>query len=116
MDVSSLTSQFACCLQGLAPHHDDVDIFVCQTEGSKRWRLYNPRKDFALPAQPSGDLPEDTLGDPIMDVTLQVKMSHCISSHMSAFPLLSCILECKVLLVRFRICTQYYSFCSTLYR
>ncbi|KAL0045819.1 hypothetical protein WJX82_005646 [Trebouxia sp. C0006] len=58
--------------QGLAPHHDDVDIFVCQTEGSKRWRLYNPRKGFALPAQPSGDLPEDTLGDPIMDVTLQV--------------------------------------------
>ncbi|KAA6418069.1 MAG: bifunctional lysine-specific demethylase and histidyl-hydroxylase NO66-like [Trebouxia sp. A1-2] len=58
--------------QGLAPHHDDVDIFVCQTEGSKRWRLYNPRKGFALPAQPSGDLPEDTLGDPVMDVTLQV--------------------------------------------
>ncbi|DBA73237.1 hypothetical protein WJX77_009828 [Trebouxia sp. C0004] len=58
--------------QGLAPHHDDVDIFVCQTEGSKRWRLYNPRKGFALPAHPSGDLPEDTLGDPVMDVTLQV--------------------------------------------
>ena len=60
--VSSLTSQIDCGLQGLAPHHDDVDIFVCQTEGSKRWRLYNPRKGFALPAQPSGDLPEDTLG------------------------------------------------------
>lgn len=58
--------------QGLAPHHDDVDIFVCQTEGSKRWQLYNPRKGFALPAHPSGDLSEDTLGAPVMDVTLQV--------------------------------------------
>ena len=71
---------FNCCcyhycfasLQGLAPHHDDVEIFVCQTEGSKRWRLYNFRKGFAKPSQPSGDLAEDSLGEPIMDVTLQV--------------------------------------------
>ena len=79
----SLISQVACCLQGLAPHHDDVDIFVCQTEGSKRWRLYNPRKGFALPVQPSGDLPEDTLGDPVMDVTLQVKMLLYQLAHVS---------------------------------
>lgn len=79
----TLISQVACCLQGLAPHHDDVDIFVCQTEGSKRWRLYNPRKGFALPAQPSGDLPEDILGDPIMDVTLQVKMLLHQLAHVS---------------------------------
>ena len=59
-------------LQGLAPHHDDVEIFVCQTEGSKRWRLYPFRKGFAKPSQPSGDLAEDSLGEPIMDVTLQV--------------------------------------------
>ena len=61
-----------CHLQGLAPHHDDVEIFVCQTEGSKRWRLYDFRKGFAKPSQPSGDLAEDSLGEPIMDVTLQV--------------------------------------------
>ncbi len=79
----TLTSPVDCCLQGLAPHHDDVDIFVCQTEGSKRWRLYNPRKGFALPAQPSGDLPEDILGDPIMDVTLQVKTSLNQLAHVS---------------------------------
>lgn len=111
----TLTSQVACCLQGLAPHHDDVDIFVCQTEGSKRWRLYNPRKGFALPAQPSGDLPEDTLGDPVMDVTLQVRMLHCISLHMSALPQLSCNSECRHLTVRSRISIEYHTFCSSLY-
>ena len=59
-------------LQGLAPHHDDVEIFVCQTEGSKRWRLYSFKKGFAKPSQSSGDLSQDSLGDPIMDVTLKV--------------------------------------------
>lgn len=28
--------------QGLAPHFDDVELWVCQTEGSKRWRVYGP--------------------------------------------------------------------------
>lgn len=75
-------------LQGLAPHHDDVDIFVCQTEGSKQWRLYNPRNKFALPAQSSGDLPEGSLGDPILDVTLKVT-SHvftAVCACQSAWP------------------------------
>ena len=27
--------------QGLAPHFDDVDLWVCQTEGSKHWRVYS---------------------------------------------------------------------------
>lgn len=74
--------------QGLAPHHDDVDIFVCQTEGSKKWRLYNPRNNFALPAQSSGDLPEATLGDPIMDVTLKV------TSHIFTAACSMCVPEC----------------------
>eukprot|EP00731_Ephydatia_muelleri_P000382 Em0001g382a len=26
--------------QGLAPHYDDVEVFIIQLEGSKRWRLY----------------------------------------------------------------------------
>lgn len=60
-------------LQGLAPHHDDVEIFVCQTEGSKRWRLYKPQKGFHLPNQPSGDLKEEDLSEPILDVTLKVQ-------------------------------------------
>lgn len=59
-------------VQGLAPHHDDVEIFVCQTEGSKRWRLYKPHKGFPLPNQPSGDLREEELSELVMDVTLKV--------------------------------------------
>ena len=102
------------CAAGLAPHHDPVELFVCQTAGSKTWRLYHPVNGdannqhaqamvqllatlltflpvmshawmhksptsgllpiavgHALPARPSGDLPPDSLGDPIMEVTLQ---------------------------------------------
>lgn len=31
--------------QGFAPHFDDVDAFVCQVEGKKRWRVYGGRED-----------------------------------------------------------------------
>lgn len=52
--------------QGFPPHFDDVEIFVIQLEGKKRWRLYtrpdletnpaaNKTKEFAL-----GDLGEPT--------------------------------------------------------
>lgn len=57
---------------GLAPHHDAVELFVCQTAGSKRWRLYKPVNDHALPALPSGDLEPASLGEPIAEYTLQV--------------------------------------------
>lgn len=29
--------------QGFAPHYDDIEAFVLQLEGRKRWRLYKPR-------------------------------------------------------------------------
>mmetsp|Transcript_19114 Transcript_19114/g.53280 ORF Transcript_19114/g.53280 Transcript_19114/m.53280 type:complete len:526 (+) Transcript_19114:205-1782(+) len=57
--------------QGLAPHHDDVEIFVCQTHGKKRWWLYQPLGGFQLPSHSSGDLPESIIGAPVMDVTLK---------------------------------------------
>lgn len=33
-----------CCLllQGFAPHYDDIDAFVLQLEGCKRWRRAEP--------------------------------------------------------------------------
>ncbi|CAN8063808.1 unnamed protein product [Agarophyton chilense] len=31
--------------QGFAPHFDDIDAFVCQVEGRKRWRVYKRRED-----------------------------------------------------------------------
>jgi len=29
--------------QGFAPHFDDVEVFMLQLEGKKRWRLYEGR-------------------------------------------------------------------------
>lgn len=57
--------------QGLAPHHDDVELFVCQTQGSKKWKLYEPIKGFVLPNGPSGDLPQKEVGPAIMEVELK---------------------------------------------
>ena len=33
--------------QGLALHNDDVEVFACQTEGEKEWRLYAPLDPLA---------------------------------------------------------------------
>ena len=30
--------------QGFAPHYDDIEAFVLQVEGCKRWRVYRPHK------------------------------------------------------------------------
>lgn len=58
--------------QGLAPHYDDVDLWVCQTEGSKQWRIYKDREGYSLPAVSSNDFSHAALGDPTMEVTLNV--------------------------------------------
>lgn len=29
--------------QGFAPHYDDIEAFVLQLEGKKKWKLYNAR-------------------------------------------------------------------------
>ncbi|BDA49680.1 Ribosomal oxygenase 2 [Coccomyxa sp. Obi] len=58
--------------QGLAPHHDDVEIFVVQTEGRKKWRLYAPLGGLELPSTSSNDLSEDVIGEPTMEITLEV--------------------------------------------
>lgn len=49
--------------QGFAPHFDDVDAFVCQIEGSKKWRIYNPRADGLddLPRQSSVDFAQEDM-------------------------------------------------------
>ncbi len=85
--VAALESQLGCLVgcnsyitppgtQGLAPHYDDVDVFVCQTHGAKRWAVYGG--DVGGPAGPlttksSADLSERDLPEtPLLDVTLQV--------------------------------------------
>lgn len=59
-------------LQGLAPHHDDVEIFVCQTEGTKKWQIYAPHNQYNLPPTSSRDFNPDEIGAPLMEVTLEV--------------------------------------------
>ena len=58
--------------QGFAPHFDDVEVFMLQLEGRKRWRLYEPRSaQEKLPRFSSGNFAQDEIGDPCMDVVLE---------------------------------------------
>ena len=82
--LSLLESEFGCMVgsnayltplhsQGFAPHYDDVDVFVLQLEGYKRWRVYAPmNKRETLPRSSSRDYTEKEMGDEeaLMDVTL----------------------------------------------
>ena len=56
--------------QGLAAHHDDVEVFILQTEGRKRWKLYPAVRGHALPAMPSADLADEELEPCMLDITL----------------------------------------------
>ena len=49
--------------QGLAPHWDDVEVFILQTEGTKQWKIYQPLQD--LPTEHSADLHRSEIGEPI---------------------------------------------------
>lgn len=51
--------------QGFAPHFDDIDAFVCQISGRKRWRVYAPRPDGLddLPRASSVDFSEEDMKD-----------------------------------------------------
>lgn len=51
--------------QGFAPHFDDIDAFICQVSGRKRWRVYKPRTDGLdlLPRHSSVDFSRDEMKD-----------------------------------------------------
>ncbi|KAK2727286.1 hypothetical protein QYM36_007955, partial [Artemia franciscana] len=55
--------------QGLAPHYDDVEVFILQLEGSKHWKLYKPQvelaRDYVVNLDP------ESLGNPIEEFTLR---------------------------------------------
>jgi len=55
--------------QGLAPHCDDVEIFVMQLEGRKTWKLYEPMVE--LSRDYTQDLHQEDIGEPTMEVTLE---------------------------------------------
>ncbi|TMW68845.1 hypothetical protein Poli38472_006313 [Pythium oligandrum] len=55
--------------QALPPHHDDVEVFIIQTEGRKKWKLYRPITELA--GEHSSDLSSDLTGDIWMEFTLE---------------------------------------------
>ncbi|KAH8238443.1 hypothetical protein KR032_006938, partial [Drosophila birchii] len=58
--------------QGFAPHFDDIEAFVLQIEGSKRWRLYMPLQPAdVLARESSGNYSQEQLGEPILDEVLE---------------------------------------------
>ncbi|KAH8420460.1 hypothetical protein KR009_010607, partial [Drosophila setifemur] len=58
--------------QGFAPHYDDIEAFVLQVEGKKRWRLYMPPKSSDVLARvSSGNYDQDQLGVPILEEVLE---------------------------------------------
>jgi bifunctional lysine-specific demethylase and histidyl-hydroxylase NO66 len=57
--------------QGFAPHFDDVDVYVLQVEGAKRWRVYPPLSGHALPRYSSRDFADDEIGAPLRTVVLR---------------------------------------------
>ncbi len=58
--------------QGFAPHYDDIEAFVLQLEGKKRWRVYKPlSKEETLPKFSSRNYTQEEIGSPIIDVTLE---------------------------------------------
>ncbi|KAL7511831.1 hypothetical protein ACHAXN_008761 [Cyclotella atomus] len=83
--LSLLESEFGCMVgsnayltplnsQGFAPHYDDVDVFILQLEGFKRWRVYVPfNKAETLPRASSRDYTEkevEEMGEEEVDMVL----------------------------------------------
>eukprot|EP00850_Spirogloea_muscicola_P019778 SM000199S05405 [mRNA] locus=s199:33566:36667:- [translate_table: standard] len=58
--------------QGFSPHYDDIEAFILQIEGKKRWQCYAPRnKEQILPRTSSPDFTQEEIGEPILTVTLE---------------------------------------------
>lgn len=57
--------------QGFAPHYDDIEAFVLQIEGKKRWRLYESPENEVLPRYSSKDFMQSELAEPFLDVIVE---------------------------------------------
>lgn len=58
--------------QGFAPHYDDVEAFILQIEGQKRWRLYKPlHENEYLPRYSSKNFKQSEIGKPILDIVIK---------------------------------------------
>ncbi|KAL6442849.1 hypothetical protein ACFW04_002719 [Cataglyphis niger] len=57
--------------QGFAPHYDDIEAFILQIEGKKRWRLYMPpNENEYLPRCSSKNFDQSEIGEPILDTII----------------------------------------------
>lgn len=58
--------------QGFAPHYDDIEAFILQIEGKKRWRLYKPNSEAAvLTRESSRNFKDSEIGKPFFDEILE---------------------------------------------
>ncbi|KAJ1481442.1 hypothetical protein T484DRAFT_1899432, partial [Baffinella frigidus] len=58
--------------QGFAPHWDDIEAFILQTEGAKHWQVYAPRnKDEEMPRYSSGNLEQGETGKPVLEADVE---------------------------------------------
>eukprot|EP00439_Symbiodinium_sp_Y106_P058809 s473_g8.t1 len=55
---------------GFKAHHDEVEVFMLQLEGAKRWRLHRCPKG-PLPRSYCWDYKEEELGPPLMELVLE---------------------------------------------
>jgi hypothetical protein len=55
--------------QGLAPHYDDIEAFIIQTEGTKLWHIW--QGPLELPDKPSEDIRRESLPTTMFEVLLQ---------------------------------------------
>eukprot|EP00045_Choanoeca_perplexa_P007661 m.70417 g.70417 ORF g.70417 m.70417 type:complete len:533 (-) comp14161_c0_seq4:32-1630(-) len=57
--------------QGFAPHYDDIEAFILQLEGEKRWRVYANPTGERLPRTSSLNFDQEDMGQPLLDVVLK---------------------------------------------
>ncbi|KAA0165373.1 hypothetical protein FNF31_02035 [Cafeteria roenbergensis] len=58
--------------QGFAPHYDDIEAFLVQTEGAKRWRVYRPLSaSTVLPRFSSRNFGQEDIGSPVLEAELR---------------------------------------------
>ena len=64
--------------QGLAPHYDDVEVFILQTEGSKTWYLWP--SPLLLSETHSQSIPRDRLPKGMVSLSITVT-NNCIKNQ-----------------------------------
>ena len=57
--------------RALPIHYDTHDVFVLQTHGSKRWRIYDSPFPLPLPEHPYRARPNSDPGEPLSELTLE---------------------------------------------